>query len=68
MDMAEKKNHWIQNAIEKPGSLSAAAKRAGKTTAEYAGEHADDQCKTGRRARLAEMLLGLRKKTEKGKK
>lgn len=53
--------HWIQEAIRKPGSLSAAAKRAGKTTAEYAEEHVDDRGKTGRRARLAEMLLGLHK-------
>ncbi len=68
MDMAEKKNHWIQNAIEKPGSLSASAKRAGKTTAEYSKAHAEDAGKAGRRARLAEMLLGLRKKNEKGKK
>ena len=26
---------WIQDAIKKPGSLTAAAKRAGKSIAEY---------------------------------
>jgi len=66
--MAEGKKHWIEDAVQKPGSLSAAAKRAGKTTAEYTDEHADDAGRTGRRARLAAMLLGLAKKTEKGKK
>lgn len=66
--MAEKTKHWIQDAIGKPGSLAAAAKRAGKTTAEYAEEHADDSGKTGRRARLAEMLLKLRKKSGEDKK
>jgi len=29
------KNKWIQNAIKKPGALTAMAKRAGKSLSEY---------------------------------
>jgi hypothetical protein len=53
--------HWIRNAIEKPGSLSAAAKRGGKSTTEFAEEHDRDSGKMGKRARLAEVLMRLRK-------
>lgn len=60
--MAEKKKHWIQKAIKKPGSFSAEAKRAGETTAEYAEQEQDAPGLLGRRARLAETLLKLRKK------
>jgi hypothetical protein len=61
---AEKKKnkHWIQKAIKHPGSFSAEAKRAGKTTAEFAEENQDAPGILGRRARLAETLMGLRKK------
>ncbi len=48
--------YWIEKAIKKPGSF--------KTQAEHAGEHEDAPGKTGRRARLAELLLKMRK--EKG--
>jgi hypothetical protein len=44
--------YWIEKAIKKPGSF--------KTQA----EHEDAPGKTGRRARLAELLLKMRK--EKG--
>ncbi|HEV2275622.1 MAG TPA: hypothetical protein VGR96_15730 [Acidobacteriaceae bacterium] len=59
-----RKAHWIQKAIEPKdeGEFSKAAKRAGKTTAEYAEEHAGDAGKKGRQARLAEILMKLRKK------
>lgn len=60
------KKHWIDNAIKKPGSFSAAAKRAGKSTAEYAEEKDSAPGKLGRRARLAETLMGLRKKKPNG--
>jgi hypothetical protein len=53
---------WIKGAAKKPGSFSAAAKHAGKTTAEYAKEKDDAPGKLGRRARLAETLMKLRKK------
>jgi hypothetical protein len=56
--------HWIETAIKKPGSFKAEAQRAGESTAELAGEHDDTPGKTGRRARLAELLLKMRK--EKG--
>jgi hypothetical protein len=48
--------HWIDKAIKKPGSF--------KTQAQRAGDHEDAPGKTGRRARLAELLLKIRK--EKG--
>jgi hypothetical protein len=54
--------NWIKNAIKKPGSFSAAAKRAGKSTAEYAEEKDGAPDVTGKRARLAETLMKLRKK------
>jgi hypothetical protein len=56
--------HWIETAIKKPGSLKGQAHRAGESTAEFAGAHEDAPGKTGRRARLAELLLKMRK--EKG--
>jgi hypothetical protein len=56
--------YWIEKAIKKPGSLKTQAERAGESTAEFASEHEDSPGKTGRRARLAELLLKMRK--EKG--
>lgn len=56
--------HWIEKATKKPGTFKAQAQRAGESTAEYASEHEDASGKTGKRARLAEMLLKMRK--EKG--
>jgi hypothetical protein len=54
--------HWIAGAIKKPGSFSAAAKKAGESTAEFAQEKDSAPGKLGRRARLAETLMKLRKK------
>ena len=56
--------HWIEKAIKRPGSFKAQAHRAGESTAEFASECEDAPGKTGRRARLAELLLKMRK--EKG--
>jgi hypothetical protein len=56
------KTHWIEKAIKKPGSFSAAAKRAGESTEEYAHEKDSAPGKLGRRARLAEELEKLRNK------
>ncbi len=56
--------YWIEKAIKKPGSLKTQAKRADESTAEFASDHEDAPGKTGRRARLAELLLTMRK--EKG--
>ena len=44
---------WIQSAVKKPGSLTAAAKKAGMSTQAYAQKHKHDSGKTGARARLA---------------
>ncbi len=55
---------WIEKAIKKPGSFKRQARRAGESTAEFASEREDAPGKTGRRARLAELLLKMRK--EKG--
>ncbi len=56
--------YWIENAIKRPGSFKAQAHRAGETKAEFAREHEGSTSKTGKRARLAETLLRMRK--EKG--
>ncbi len=62
--MAKKK--WIQGAIKHPGEFSAKAKKAGKTTKEFAAEHSDDAGKLGKQARLAKTLMGMsKKKSEK---
>ena len=61
--MAEK---WIQKAISKPGSFSAAAKRAGMSTAAYASAVLSGKIKasaqTKRRARLAKTLRRMSKR------
>lgn len=54
--------NWMKDAVKKPGSFSAAAKRAGKSTAEYAQEKKDAPGKTGQRARLAITFSKMRKK------
>jgi hypothetical protein len=59
--MAPKKN-WIKSAIKKPGSFSAAAKRAGMSTQAYARKKQNAGGKTGRRAKLALTLAKLRKR------
>jgi hypothetical protein len=56
--------HWIETVIKKPGSFKKQAEHAGESTAEFASEREDASGKTGRRARLAELLLKMRK--EKG--
>lgn len=55
--------HWIEKATSKnKGSFSASAKKAGESTAEYAEEKSGAKGKLGRRARLAETLMNMRKK------
>ncbi len=56
------KSHWIAGAIKHPGVFSAAAKRAGKSTHEFAEEHKGDKGTTGKRARLALTLGKMRRK------
>lgn len=62
--MAKKK--WIAGAIKRPGSFSAKAKRAGKSTAAYAEEKQDAPGLLGKQARLAKTLARLRKRRKKG--
>ena len=57
-----KKKNWIAGAIKHPGSLRAAAAKAGQSTKQYAAAHANDSGTTGRRARLAETLMGMNHK------
>lgn len=51
--------HWIQNAISKPGAMTATAKRAGESNSAYEQQHKGDSGKAGQRARLALTLKGL---------
>jgi hypothetical protein len=65
-----KKKRWIQKAVPKArkGVFKAKAEAAGKTTREYAAEHAGDKGTLGKEARLAETLMGMhhgKKKTAK---
>jgi hypothetical protein len=65
--MARKKlgDHFIQNAIKRPGAFTAKAKRAGKSTAAFAAEVTKPgsraSTRTKREANLAETLSNLRK-------
>lgn len=60
--MEKKKSKWIKGAIQHPGAFKAAAKRAGKSTGEFAHEHEHDKGTLGRRARLAMTLMGMKHK------
>jgi len=57
----KKKKNWIAGAIKHPGSLRAAAAKAGKSTSAFANEHKGDSGKTGKRSRLALTLMGMHK-------
>ena len=50
---------WIKTAIKHHGALTAAAKKAGMSTHEYAKKHKDDKGTLGRRARLALTLAEM---------
>lgn len=65
--MASKRKNWIKSAVPKEhrGVFKAKAERAGKSTAEFAKEHAGDSGKTGTQARLAETLMGMHKRKSK---
>lgn len=62
--MADGKKKWIKGAINPAhkGVFKAKAEAAGKTTREYATEHAGDSGKTGEQSRLAETLMGMHRK------
>lgn len=64
--MADKKRKWIKSATENShGQFAAKAKAAGKTTKEFATEHAGDSGKLGKQARLAETLMGMNKASKR---
>ena len=46
--------------IKRPGAFSAKARRAGKSTAEYAKEKAHAPGVLGKQARLAQTLMGFK--------
>jgi hypothetical protein len=56
-----KKDEWIAGAVKRPGAFKAKAKAAGKTTRQFAAEKADAPGRTGRQARLAQTLMGMKK-------
>lgn len=62
-------NKWIQKAIKKKGSLRELAKREGKINSrgnidkDWLRKMAKSNTKTGRRARLALVLMKLRNKS-----
>ncbi len=54
------KKNWIKKAVSKhPGAFKAKAEAAGKTTREFASEHAGDSGTLGKEARLAKTLMGM---------
>ncbi len=58
------KSHWMEKAVKpkNKGVFKAAAQRAGKSTAEFAAEHAHDSGTLGKRARLAQTFAKMRNK------
>ena len=60
--MAKKPKDWIEGAVQRPGAFKAKAKAAGESTREFAKEKASAPGRTGKQARLAETLIGLKKK------
>lgn len=67
--MASDSGHWMERAFSKnKGKFRKKAARAGKSTPEFAKEHAGDSGTLGKEARLAETGMrygGSRKKTRR---
>lgn len=59
--MANPDNHWIEHAHLHKGAFGKKAKAAGESTAAYAKKESGASGKTGKQARLATVLAGLRK-------
>lgn len=60
--MEEKKKHkWVKGVVEHmhKGAFKEKAEKAGKSTSAYAREHESDDGKTGKQARLAEVLMSM---------
>src|SRR6202021_2591267 len=64
--MAEGKKNWIKKAIPKGnrGKFKAKAEAAGETTREYAAEKKDAPGALGKEARLAQNLMGMKRKSK----
>lgn len=63
MAETKKPKKFIQRAVppSRRGVFRDKAERAGKTTREYASEHAGDKGTLGKEARLAETLMSMHK-------
>lgn len=56
---------WMSGAVKHPGALRRKAKAAGKSTMEFAREHAQDPGAMGEESRLAETFAKYRPKRKK---
>lgn len=54
-------NKWIQGAIKRPGAFKAKAKAAGVSTKSFAEKEKGAAGTTGKQARLALTLMGMKK-------
>ena len=52
--------NFIQGAIKHPGALTKKANKAGESPMTFAAEHKHDSGQTGKQARFALVLRGLR--------
>ena len=53
---------WIAKAIKHPGARTKKANAAGESPMQYAEKHKGDKGTTGKQARLAITLRGMRRK------
>jgi hypothetical protein len=53
--------NWIKSAIEHPGALTKKADKANESPMTFASQHKGDPGVTGKQARLAVILRGLKK-------
>lgn len=62
-----KRKNWIKKAVpeSRRGIFKKKAEAAGKTTREFAAEHSGDSGTLGKEARLAQTLMGMKKKSAK---
>lgn len=56
---------WIKGAIKHPGAFKAKAKAAGMSTKDYANKEKGASGTTGKQARLALTLMGMKKGKKK---
>jgi hypothetical protein len=54
------KKNWIKGAIKRPGAFRKKAKAAGMSTRAYAQKMKDAPGRTGKQARLALTLMGMK--------